>query len=168
MAKFKTYGQEFDVGDPFQVGMALDEKTSRALNNLRAEFISHRVRSGPFKDTKVGDTLTQEQIDAAQAFVADAAAKFEFGAERVAGPARVADPVEVEAFKIARQEIRAKLADAKLKLGKKGEAAGEGEYAYERFEQKVAEVAALEKVIAKAKKIVAARKGAGADVEVEL
>lgn len=162
MASFKSYGATVNVADKYAAGHILTENEATALNGLRAELISHRVRASAFDGLAKGDVASEEQAAAAQAKADELSASFEFGAGRVPGEPRVTDPVEVEARDIARKEVRAALAKAGLRLGKKAsgetpEETGEGVYAYSSFAAKVSEVMELPAVQAKARKIVAAR-----------
>lgn len=162
MASFKSYGAVINVADTYTAGHVLTENEATALNGLRTELISHRVRAAAFADLSKGDTASAEQTAAAQAKADEIAASFEFGAARGTGEPRVVDPVEKEARDIARQEMRAAIAKAGLKLGKaaKGdepEESGEGIYPFSRYAEKVAALMTHENVVAKAKTIVKAR-----------
>jgi hypothetical protein len=174
MASFKSYGATVNVNDPYAEGSVINAKEAAALNTLRGELISHRVRASVFGDLTKGQTASDEQAAAAQAKADEISRTFEFGGQRVAGEPRVVDPVEKEARAIARHEMLAKLAGAGLKLGKKAtaeapEESGDKIYSAARFAEKVAELAARPAFIAKAKTIVKARSaGKGDEVEVEL
>lgn len=166
MASFKSYGATINVADVYAEGHPLTAKEAAALNQLRTELISHRIRAGAFADLAKGDTASEELVAKAQAEADEIAKSFEFGAGRTPGEPRVTDPVEVEARDIARVQVKAAIAAAGLRLAKKGEEAKDGEYPFEKYAEKVAEVMKHPKVIEKAKKAVKAR--AGEEVEVEL
>lgn len=172
MAKFSTYGQTFDVGDPYAEGHVLNAAEAASLNQLRAELISHRIRSGPFADVEKGQTPTPEQMAEANKLLATLTGSgdgaFAFGLRSAGGGApRVTDPVEREALAIARGAVKAAAAKKNLKIAKKGEAPKDGEISFELYEQRVAETAKLPQVVEKAKKVVKAKSG-GADAEAEI
>jgi len=173
MASFTSYGATINVPDAYAAGHALTEKEAAALNTLRTELISHRVRAAVFGELHKGDTASPEQTEAAQAKANEIANTFEFGAGRVAGEPRVVDPVEKEARDIAKRQVMAKVAQAGLKVGKKAagetpEETGDGIYAYSSFVAKVAELAQHENIVARAKAVVKARNSDKASVDVEL
>lgn len=168
MAKVTVYNHTFDVPDRYAEGHTLVANEATALNNLMAEMISHKIRSGPLDALSRGETPNDEQIAAANALIAEQAQSYQFGAGRVGGAGRVVrSPLEAECITIARKEVRAALAKKNLKLAKKGESARDGEYPFDAFEAKVEEVAKMDKVVAQAKKVLRAREG-GESVDVDI
>lgn len=168
MAQFKSYGVEFGVPDKFTPGMPLDEKTAARLNATMAEFISHRIRSGVFKDLQKGQTPSEEQIATAKEQIAKLAESFEFGAERASGEPRAVDPVGKEALVIARAAVKSAIAKAGKTLGKKGEESEDPNvYPFDTYAEKVKAYAELPETIKRAKAAVKARGGVE-EVEVEL
>ncbi|HSE45502.1 MAG TPA: hypothetical protein VLA89_09290 [Gemmatimonadales bacterium] len=183
MASFTTYGKTFTFPDRYATGHAVTENEAAVLNQQMAEMISHRIRSGPFAPLAKGDSPTDEQLAEANALVEKLATEFVFGAGRAVGEPRVTDPLEVEARSIAREQILAKIkAAGYAKVGKKAvpertkddvttpavpEEEGEGIYPYSKYLEKVALAAQHPAIVAKAKKALAARAGAG-EVEIEV
>ena len=168
MATVTVYNHTFTVPDRYAEGYALKTNEATALNQLMAELISHKLRGGPLEALKRGETPNAEQIAAAEALIAEQSQSFEFGAGRGSGEGRVVrSPLEREALAIARVKVREKIKANGMSLAKKGEAARDGEYPFEAYEEKVAEIAQHPAVIAAAKKALKAREG-GEDVDVAL
>lgn len=158
MSTVTVYGHTFTVPDRYAEGHVMTAAEATALNDRLAEMISHMVRNGPLADLSKGDTPTAEQIAASEALIAERVKTYEFGAGRGSGEGRApADPVQAEAYAIARAKVKEAIKGKGWTLAKKGEPAGEGEYPYDAYNAKVAEVAALPAVQAAAKKAVAAR-----------
>lgn len=160
MATFTTYGHTFTVPDRYFEGHVMTANEAAALNQLLAENISHMVRNGPLSALSKGDKPTEEMIAAATALIAERAPTYSFGAPRTRGESKVVDPVQIEALSIARALVRDAIKKKGLRLAKKGEPVGEGEYPFDAYESKIAEVALMEKVQNAAKKAVAARNNA--------
>lgn len=163
MAQFSTYGHVFEVPDAYAEGHPLTAKEAAALNGLRAELISHKVRallSGEGFAYSKGMTLENpDHITAAETLVKEESASFEFGAGRGPGSPRVVlDPVAKTAMELAEKEVRAAIKASPQfdKVGKKdGSDAGPRIYPFERFRAKVEEIAQRDSIVAAAKKIVA-------------
>lgn len=171
MAKFKTYGAEFSFPDRYAAGYALNEHEAGALNGHMAELISHKVRNGPFKDVKAGETPSAEQLAAANALVEKEAAEFQFNAATLRGPsAPKLTPLQKIAREEATREIKARVLASETfdsiqtaKSAAAGETPGEKVYPRERFDELVNQFSEHEAIVAKAKKILAAREGKGAN-----
>lgn len=163
---FKTYGHVFSVSDKYAEGHVLTAVEAAALNRLRAENISHHIRGKSLADVTKDVPLTPEQIAAAEAEVAELDQTYEFSMGTGSGT-RTVDPVEREAMAIARVEVTKAVKREGKKVGKKenpeGYVPSPDEYPYEKFAKLVAQVAARDGTIAKAKKIVA-QKAKEADV----
>lgn len=158
MARFKTYGHIFDVPDKYAEGHVLTANEAAALNGLRAEMISHKVRS--FLVRKGGADATEADFAAAENTAAEEAKTYEFGAARGGGGGggrSTLTPEEKEARAIAREAVLDALKRKNLTVAKKDVEPAEGQVSYERFAGKVLEVAQDPKVVARAKKVVAAR-----------
>lgn len=164
MAQFATYGHLFEVPDAYAEGHQLTAKEATALNGLRAELISHKVRallsSDDYKYQKGMTLENPEHIAAATALVEKESAEFEFGAGRGPGSPRViVDPLTKTALELAEKEVRAAIKASPQfdKVGKKdGSDAGPRIYPFERFRAKVEEIAQRDSIVAAAKKILAA------------
>jgi hypothetical protein len=167
MSTFSTYGHAFEVPNKFAEGHPLSANEAIALNGLMAEMISHRVRSGPLDACAKGDTPTPEQVAEAEKLIIETAAVFEFGAGRGPGAVQL-NPIDREAKAIARSEVKSLIARKGLKLAKKGEAAGEGEYSFDAYESKVLEVMAMPQVQKVAKATVAARNKSSDDLGITI
>lgn len=148
-AKTKTVtisGKEFEVRQPFATGHVLTEGEAQQLNQTRAE----NVRNNLAAKVKLafGDEPSAEvNPETIASIVADYDNAYEMTLATV-GAKRVTDPIEVEARKIAVEMLTDFLKKKGLSYRKLNE---------DVRNAKVAEISALDKVIAMAKKRVAER-----------
>ena len=154
MAKFSTYGREFELPDHYTEGYTLSALEAAALNRVRGEMISHRVRS--FAKEHVTEGAVSDETFAQMTDLANKAdAEYVWQAPRE--PRVEVDPVAKEARKLAAADIKAKITASKeaFPKGLQGPKAEleEGMYPRERFEETVDKYAAHEAYIAKAKQI---------------
>jgi hypothetical protein len=142
-------GENFEVTAPYLAGHAISEAEAKVLNQTRAENIGNNFRSA------VKDALAKnEGMDAVRAQLAtyDAAYNFSMG-----GTTRQPiDPIESEAFKIAREVVKAKLQAKGLKV--KDYCSTEAGQA--KYDAAVEKVASQDDTIKLAKQRVASRKKA--------
>lgn len=136
----------FSIRQPFAAGHVLTEGEAKALNQTFSENIRNNMTKAVM--TAYGETPTEELSPATIAGYVEAYANsYEFTIGSV-GSARVTDPLEVEARKIARQLLTDALKAKGLSITKVPE---------EARNAKIAELAERDTVIAQAKKNLAAR-----------
>ena len=160
MAKDETPTKEitiqkhvFSVSEPYAEGHTCTEAEAKALNQTRHENIRNNM-ARKIKDV-LGDAeqLTDEQYDEIALAVAEYDANYEFTLASVGGGAKKKDPIEVEATKIARAAIAAKLkAD-----GRSVKSVTETEEGKAAYDNAVATLAASEGVMEQAATVVKAR-----------
>lgn len=98
-------GEKFEVSAPYAEGHVLTAAEARQLNQTRAEGVSNNVRK------RVAELLEAGNAAEAQAIVAEYDAKYSFSIPGAGGrTARVVDPVEREALKLAREYVKAQVA----------------------------------------------------------
>src|SRR5690606_27863361 len=103
-------GIAFDISQPYEEGHVLTAIEARVLNQTRSENVGNNVRQ------KIKDMQEEgKSEDEIRAFVAEVDAEYTFAAARD-GSARVVDPYEREARKIARELLKAHLAETGRKL----------------------------------------------------
>ena len=135
-------GVSVDITVPYTAGHALTEGEAKALNQVRAENIRNNM-AAKVKEIKAdAEELSQEQLSAIAAAVAEYDAAYEFTLASTGGGSRTTDPLEVECRAIARQLVSNAVKAKGLKLK---------DYPKESFDAKVAEVMELEQVVAAAK-----------------
>lgn len=145
-------GEAFEVTAPYEAGHTLTEIEAKVLNQVRSENIGNNLRQ-QIKDAKeAGKT-----IDELRALVAAYDSEYVFTTPGAGGGSRSLDPVEREARAIARDYIKGKLAETGCKLTKAPEGYTDEEWKA-KVEENVEKVASNEKVLAEAKKRVAAKK----------
>jgi len=150
------YEQEFPITAPYAAGHSLNEAEAKALNQLRGENISNNFRKrvrAALDGTPLKEGGSVETLADIAAAIADYDAKYEFSMPS-AGRGEPIDPVEREALRIARELVKKALAAKGKRLKDVDE---------EKFEAKVAEIAATEKVQKEAKRRVAAAEKASED-----
>ena len=138
------------ISTPYEAGHALTEAEARALNGVRAENVGNNVRK-MITDlkTKAGEAgLSEADLAAISAKVAEYDAEYSFSTGSTGSTARVTDPLAKEANAIARNWLLAKL---------KEKGVSRKDYGEEKFAAKLAEVAATENVQKAAKKALADR-----------
>lgn len=160
-------GHALEVRQPYAAGHVLTENEARTLNQTFLENVRNNT-AGKLKSAETAwakDAAnagkpfpghTQETLDSLKAY----ADTYEFGA--VAARSEPVDPIEKEAFKIAREAIRTALADNKKEDGTpapiKVKDLPEG-----KFEEMVEAVAAQPDIVKEAKRRVTAKNAIGAD-----
>jgi len=139
-------GVEVSVSSPYAAGHVVTDAEARALNQVRAENIGNNLRK------QVKDMLAEEGADPAtvkdlfQPIVTEYDASYEFTLASVGGGSTAKlSPVEKEARRIARELIGDKLKE--MGVTQKAYAEENGEDA---LKIKIAEVAEMEAVLAKA------------------
>jgi len=121
------------------------------LNQVRAENIGNNLRE------KIKELVEAGKVAEAQALVAEKDATYVFTMASVGGTSRTLDPVEKEALAIAKEIVKAKLAEKGLKWNVAPEGETKESWA-EKLQANVEKFAAAEQVMAEAKKAVAAKK----------
>lgn len=135
----------FAIPQPFAAGHVLTEGEAKALNQTFAENIRNNMASQVTKAfAEPTEELSPETIGK---IVSDYAASYQFTVGNV-GAARVTDPLEVEARKIARQLLADALKSKGMSILKVPE---------EARNAKIAELAGRDTVLAQAKKNLAQR-----------
>lgn len=145
MKQISMYGHVFEISAPYAEGHTLTAAEARALNQLRAENISNNVR----KQVKEADALENEKekakaLEAIRTKISEYDANYVFSFST--GVGRSTDPVMTEARKIARAALSAALAKQEKKLKDYREEIGE-----DALKAKIDEIAAMDKVVAKAR-----------------
>lgn len=133
-------GYSFEIPAPYAEGHALTAIEAKVLNQTFAENIRNNVAK-----------RVKEAVDAGQdpaSIVAEYASTYEFTTPGTGGTARKLDPVEREARTIAREAIKAQLAEQGRKLK---------DVDPEKLEAAIDTVASREEVLKEAKKRVAAK-----------
>ena len=144
-------GQTFAVAQPYAAGHTITEAEARALNQVRAENIGNNSRAKIKEMIEAGSP--QDEI---AAFVAEKDAEYVFTAGNI-GESRKLDPYEREAEKIARELVKAKLAETGRKLTVAPEGVTEDDWKA-KVQATVEQVAASENVLKVARKRVDDRK----------
>lgn len=150
--KTKTIeGKNFEISQPYEEGHTISAIEARVLNQTRSENIGNNVRA------KLKEAIAAGADDATLAqLVADLDASYEFTAAGTRASAKL-DPYEKEAISMARQMVKAHLAES----GRKLTVAPEG-FTDEEWEEKVSaeveRIATSEVVIEGARKTVDAKR----------
>lgn len=147
-------GIAFELSQPYDEGHVLTAIEARVLNQTRSENIGNNVRA---KIAEMKDEGKSE--DEIRALVTSVDAEYVFNAARD-GTGRVVDPYEREARKIARELLRAHLAETGRKLNVTPEGLTDDEWK-DKIEGEVDRIAANEEVLKAAKKNVDAKKKQG-------
>lgn len=150
--KTKTIeGKNFEISQPYEEGHVLTAIEARVLNQTRSENIGNNVRA------KLKEAIEQGKSDNdLAALVAEVDAAYAFTAAGTRAAAKL-DPYEREARKIARELLKAHLAESGRKLTVAPEGVTEEEWD-EKIEAEVDRIATLDSVLEAAKKEVDARK----------
>jgi len=144
-------GRNFEISQPYVEGHVLSAIEARVLNQTRAENIGNNVRAKLKEAIDVG-----KSDDELAAMVAEVDANYVFTAAGTRAAAKL-DPVEREARKIAREQLRSYLALTGRKIGVPPE--GETEESWEeKVEAELDRVAALDNVVEAARKEVDAKR----------
>lgn len=161
MKTISISGQAFEVNAPYLAGHVLNEAEAKVLNQTRAENIGNNFRSDVKKAVESGDAAALEEV---KRKLAEYDANYQFSMTQARTPI---DPIEAEAIRIAKEYVKAKIAEkygVTLKKYFEMDEANEGKY-----EASVEKVAGQEDILKEAKKRVAAKKKVldiGADLEV--
>lgn len=154
MSKITIAGVEFTIADRYAEGHVLNANEASALNQTFHENIGNNFRKR-VKET-IGDdgSITQDQVNELQSAIDEYSTSYQFGVRLGGGGGSAVrrDPVEAEAYRIARSRI----ADSLKAQGRKLKDVDE-----EKLEAAIATV--LEKnpaITEQAREIVEARKGA--------
>lgn len=152
--KTKTInGLEFSIRQPYAEGQTITEAEARALNQTRSENIGNNVRA-KLKEMQEKN----ESIEAMAAYVAEVDEKYEFTLASVAA-SRKLDPIEREARNLAKELLKAHLAQTGRKLTVAPEGVTEDEW-NEKVEAEIERISASEAILKQAKKNVDAKKKA--------
>lgn len=150
-------GQAFEVSAPYAAGHTLTEAEAKVLNQTRAENIGNNFR------VQVKKAIEDGKLDDVKAAIAEYDAKYEFSMTVARTPI---DPVEAEAFRIAKEYVKGKITE-KYGVTLKKYFETEGNEA--KYEAAVEKTAMQEETLKEAKKRVAAKKktlALGDDLEV--
>jgi hypothetical protein len=143
-------GVSFEISQPYAEGHACTAAEAKALNQTRAENIGNNLRA-KLKEMAEADSGEADM----QAVVAAFDAEYVFTLTRVSA-ARKLDPVEREAIKIAKELLKAHLAESGRKLTVAPEGLSEEDWE-EKIEAELDRLSNLEAVVKEAKKNVAAK-----------
>jgi hypothetical protein len=149
-------GVNFDAPYKYAAGHVLTEVEAKVLNQTRFENLRNNFAS-KVKASLEGAEGAIPQAELAAKF-AEFEAAYDFATPGAGGGAAKLDPVEKEAFALAREVVKAKLAAQGRSYNPPKEATDEQKEAYKtQIANAVATVAAKDEVVAQAKKNVAAR-----------
>lgn len=150
--KTKTIeGRNFEISQPYEEGHVITAIEARVLNQTRSENIGNNVRA------KLKEAIESNAADdALAALVAEVDASYAFTAAGTRAAARL-DPYEREARKMARELLKAHLAESGRKLTVAPDGVTPEEWA-EKIETEVDRIATLDTVLEAAKKEVDAKK----------
>lgn len=163
-------GFDFTIPAPYSEGAVLTANEASALNQLYAENVRNnsasRIKSAKEVAEKAGvefsldTTLVGEGDDAVtlRASIEDYAANYEFGARRTSSKEPV-DPIQREAFRIAKEVVGGQLAAKSIKIKDLAEGV---------YDQHIESVAKMEKVQKLAAKRVKEREALANDGEFDL
>lgn len=143
------HGQTFQISQPYAAGHVLTEAEAKALNQVRSENIGNNLRE------QVKALLEAGNLPEAEAKIAAYDAEYTFamgGGERT-----VKDPIEREALKIAKEQVKLALAKKGRKVSDVPEGVTEDEWKA-KLEENYEKVAGMPEVLAAAKKAVDAKR----------
>jgi len=143
-------GLEFEISEPYTEGHTISAIEARVLNQTRAENIGNNTRA-KIKEMQEAGNPDQEIFD----YVSGVDNSYVFTAGGVSR-ARKLDPVEREAVKIARDLLKAHLANDGRKLTVAPEGMTDEEWD-DKVTAEVERIAALDEVVKAAKKNVDAK-----------
>jgi len=159
MKTISISGEAFTVSAPYAEGHTLTAAEAKVLNQTRAENIGNNFR------TAVKKALEEGKIEEVRAAIADYDARYEFSMTTARQPI---DPIEAEAIKIAKEVVKARIAE-KTGLSVKKYLEVEGNEA--KYDAAVEKVAGQDDTLKLAKKRVAEKKKTldiAADADLEL
>lgn len=143
-------GESFQLSQPYAAGHTLTEAEAKTLNQVRSENIGNNLRE------KIKELIDAGKLDDAKALVAEKDSTYEFTLASVGTGSRQLDPVEKEARALAKEIVKAKLAEKGLKFNVPPDGETKESWA-EKMEANVEKFASNESVLAEAKKAVAAK-----------
>lgn len=149
-------GISFQISQPYEAGHTLTDLEARVLNQTRSENVGNNVRAKIKEMLEPEDGSAPKSEAEIQAYVAEVDAAYVFRTVSEGGRATV-DPYEREATKIARELIKAQLAEKGRKLNTVPDGLTEEEWK-DKLAAEVERVASLDQVLAAAKKAVDAKK----------
>jgi hypothetical protein len=139
-------GHPFEVSAPYLEGHPITAAEAKVLNQTRAENIGNNFR----EDVK--KALADGTLEAVTAAIAAYDAEYQFTVSRVSRTP--IDPIEAEAFKIAKEVVKQKLADKGIKV----KDYIENETNAAKYDAALEKIAAQDDTLKLAKQRVAARK----------
>lgn len=146
MKTISISGQPFEISAPYTAGHVLTEAEAKSLNQTRAENIGNNFR------TAVKKAIDENKLDEVKDAIAKYDAEYAFSMTQARTPI---DPLEAEAFKIAKEFVKNKIAE---KTGKTVKAYLEIDGNQAKYDANVEKIAAQEDTIKEAKKRLAAKK----------
>lgn len=146
MKTISISGQPFEISAPYAAGHVLTEAEAKSLNQTRAENIGNNFR------TQVKKAIEEGKLDEVKAAIAKYDSEYVFSMTQARTPI---DPIEAEAFKIAKEFVKNKIAE---KTGKTLKAYLEIEGNQAKYDANVEKVASQDDTLKEAKKRVAAKK----------
>jgi len=148
MKTISIYGTAFELSAPYVAGHQITEAEAKVLNQTRAENIGNNFRS------EVKEALEAGKLDEVRARIAEYDTKYTFS---MGGTTRTPiDPIEAEAIRIAKDVVKAKLAEKGVKV--KDYLASESNAA--KYETAVEKIASQDETLKLAKQRVNAKKKA--------
>jgi hypothetical protein len=159
MKTISISGEAFEVSAPYAEGHTLTAAEAKVLNQTRAENIGNNFR------TAVKKALEEGKMTEVRAAIAEYDARYEFSMTQARTPI---DPIEAEAIKIAKEVVKARIAE-KTGLSVKKYLEIEGNEA--KYDAAVDKVAGQDDTLKLAKKRVAEKKKTldiAADADLEL
>lgn len=154
VTKTKTInGLSFEVNQPYEAGQTINEAEARALNQTRSENIGNNVRAKVKEMQDAGKELAE-----IAAYVTSVDAEYVFTLANVSAAQKL-DPYEREARNIARELLKAHLAQSGRKLTVAPEGVTKEDWDA-KVESEVERIATSEAVVKQAKKNVDAKKKA--------
>jgi len=143
-------GLQFEISEPYAEGHTISAIEARVLNQTRSENIGNNARA-KIKEMQEGGSSEQDIAD----YVSGLDQNYVFTAAGVSA-SRKLDPVEREANKIARELLRAHLAQDSRKLTVAPEGMTDEEWD-DKVSAEVERIAGLDEVVKAAQKAVAAK-----------
>lgn len=131
----------FTVSTPYAEGHVVNAAEAKTLNQTRCENISNAMRK-KIDELKDGETITEENLKAARAMVAEYDAGYQFTLASAGGSSRSKDPLQKECESLARAAITAQLKAAGRKVS---------DVDKEALANKIAEVAEMPEIVKRAK-----------------
>lgn len=149
-------GISFPISQPYEAGHVLTELEAKVLNQTRSENVGNNVRAKIKEMLEPEDGSAPTPESEIQAYVAEVDAGYVFRSVSE-GTGRTVDPYEREATKIARELIKAQLADKGRKLTTVPDGLTEDEWK-DKLNAEIERVASLDQVLKAATKAVDAKK----------